>query len=349
MADSDQTEWILAAVQAAYEHGTPLEILGSGSRRQWGREPVGAPLALAAHRGIVTYEPGEYVITVRAGTPIVDVEAAVAAHGQQLAAELPRADARSTMGGAVALGLTGPNRPYAGSLRDAVLGVRVVTGTGQLLRFGGQVLKNVAGFDVSRLMVGAYGTLGVVTEVTLRLHPRPEEETVRVLACDWTDAHAHLLRWSGHLPLTGACYCDGRLHVRLGGRAVTVRRAAAEIGGDTGTLDTFAAVRDLRLELLRAPEVSLWRLLVPPATPLDPLTIVDWAGAQRLWGTTESAGAVQRTAARLGGQAMRVFGPNRTDDVWLRPAAATFDLLGRVKAVLDPQRILNRGRLFAAW
>ncbi len=350
MSDIETAGRVCAMVQAAYERNTPLEIIGGGSRRHFGREPLGEPLVLAPHRGIVAYEPSEYVITVRAGTPIVDVEAAVAAHGQVLAAELPRASGESTIGGAVALGLTGPSRPYAGSLRDAVLGVRIVTGTGQLLRFGGQVLKNVAGFDVSRLMVGAYGTLGVVMEVSLRLHPRPEEGAVRVLACDWAGARARLLDWAGRLPLTGACYARGLLYLRLAGRAATVGQAVREIGGEAGSADTFSAVRDLRLEALGVPATALWRLLVPPAAPLDPPeSVADWGGAQRFWATEESAGAVHAQAARLGGQAMRLSGPDRHEDVWATPVPATMALYGRVKAVLDPRGILNRGRLSAMW
>ncbi|MDA8389946.1 MAG: glycolate oxidase subunit GlcE [Gammaproteobacteria bacterium] len=347
---TEAVEQVCATVQTAYERGTPLEIVGSGSRRHWGREPIGEPLVLASYRGIVAYEPSEYVITVRAGTPIADIEAAVAAHGQTLAAELPRGAGPSTIGGAVALGLTGPSRPYAGSLRDAILGARIVTGTGQLLRFGGQVLKNVAGFDVSRLMVGAYGTLGVLMEVSLRLHPQPEESAVCVLACDWATARSRLLGWTGRLPLTGACYYEGRLHVRLGGRAAAIGRAVQEIGGETGSADTFFALRDLRLDALGVPPAALWRLLVPPAAPLDPpASVVDWGGAQRFWATQEPAGVVHALAARLGGQAVRLAGADRQEDVWAAPAPATMALYGRVKAVLDPRHILNRGRLSARW
>ncbi len=350
MGDADLTESVCASVRSAYERNAPIEVVGGGSRRDFGRAPIGEPLSLAGHCGIIGYEPGEYVITVRSGTPIADIEAAVAAHGQMLLAELPRADQRSTIGGAVALGLTGPGRPYRGSLRDAVLGVRVVTGTGQLLRFGGQVLKNVAGFDVSRLMVGAYGTLGVLLDVTLRLAPRPEEEAVRILHCDWPAACSRLLHWSGRLPLSGASYYGDHLRVRLSGDGALVARAAAQIGGDAAPIGEFHALRDLRLARLQTPAVALWRVLVPPATPLGPAeSIIDWGGAQRFWATAEAAATVRQFASDRGGQAVWLKGPDRGGDVWPVSSIATLALLGRLKGALDPHHVLNRGRLFPAW
>ncbi len=160
-------------VDRARETRIPLLIRGGGSKRFYGREIEGEPLDVTPYRGVVEYQPEELFVTARAGTPLRELEEILAERGQRLAFEPPFVGRGATVGGMVAAGLSGPRRPFAGSVRDHLLGVRVLTGRGEILAFGGKVVKNVAGFDLSRLMVGSLGTLAVVLEVTLRVHPIP--------------------------------------------------------------------------------------------------------------------------------------------------------------------------------
>ncbi|MHB1566522.1 MAG: glycolate oxidase subunit GlcE [Acidiferrobacter sp.] len=349
MRDADDTERLCAAIRSAYVNETPLEIRGGGTGRNFGRLPYGEPLSVASHVGILSYDPAEYVVTVRAGTPIAALESLLAAHDQVCVADIPRRTALSTIGGALALGLTGPGRPYSGSLRDAVLGMQIITGTGQPLVFGGQVLKNVAGFDVSRLMVGAYGTLGLITDVTLRLARRPEHEQVCALCCDWPTARARLVAWGCEIPLTGAVYHAGELFVRLSGPRTLVEAAARQIGGEDRAVEIFTTLRDWRHDFF-ANAQPLWRWLVPASTPLtEGAMLVDWGGAQRFWFTDQPPAVVRAAAQAVAGTAVRLWGGDRTDSVWALPPAPTMALLARIKTALDPRGVLNRGRLYAAW
>ncbi len=349
MTDHDDTALLASAVREAYERAAPMEIIAGGTRRAFGRAPTGTPLSVARHTGIVAYDPSEFVVTVRAGTPIVVLEEVLAREGQVLTVDVPRFGAESTIGGALAVGLTGPGRPYSGALRDAVLGVRLVSGTGEVVRFGGQVLKNVAGFDVSRLMIGAYGTLGLLLDVSLRTARRPEAQEVVCLERDWPSARAALRHWESVLPLSGACYAAGVLYVRLAGLAPRVAEACRVMGGAPGDPAVFTDLRDLRGTFFERPG-DLWRLLVPPESPWDPEgTLIDWAGAQRFWRVAGDATMVYELAARFRGQAMRLVGADRGAGPWAFPPPATMALMTRVKAALDPRGILNRGRLYPDW
>lgn len=349
MKDHDDSARLAGLVRQAYDDVTPLEIQGGGTRRHLGREPVGTPLSLAQHTGLVEYEPSEFVVSVRAGTSVADLEAVLAKERQVLSVDMPRFSGASTIGGALAVGFTGPGRPYSGALRDAVLGVRVISGTGEVLNFGGKVLKNVAGFDVSRLMVGAFGTLGIILDVSLRLATRPEAEAATCLTLDWPTARAQLKAWEGVMPVTAAYYEAGRLSVRLAGDAARVEAARRTMGGDAGRVESFDQLRDLSLGFFRR-SGPLWRLLVPPETPWEPAeTLIDWAGAQRFWVTDQESAVVVKEAERHGGQAMRVWGGPRDQAPWAVPPAATLALMTRVKSGFDPRFILNRGRLYPDW
>ena len=180
-SDADLTAALTEAVRGAAADRRPLEIRGGGTHAGMGRPVSATPLEMSGHRGVVAYDPAELVLTARAGTPLSEVEALLAEHGQMLAFEPPRLGSGGTLGGAVATGLSGPRRPFTGALRDFVLGARILSGQGEVLRFGGTVFKNVAGFDAFRLMAGAHGTLGVLLDISLRVVPRPAVEAARVL------------------------------------------------------------------------------------------------------------------------------------------------------------------------
>ena len=352
MGGVDRTETLQAAVAAARSNGTALQIVGAGTKGFLGRPPVGAPLSLMGHAGILSYEPTELVITARSGTPLADVEAALAKHGQMLAFEPPHFGPDATVGGCVASGLSGPRRPYGGAVRDHVLGVRLLNGRGEVLRFGGEVMKNVAGYDLSRLMVGAMGTLGVLLDVSIKVLPRPPVEVTLRQASTAARAIEAMNRWAARpLPLSAAAFDGEHLHVRLSGTDSGVRAARSAIGGEAvEDGDGFwQRLREHRHAFFESP-LPLWRLSVPPATPplnLPGKALVDWGGAQRwLLGETP-AGQIRAAAAGAGGHATLFRNGDRSGDAFhplARPVAA---LHRRLKAAFDPDGLFNRGRLYA--
>ncbi|HEX7606408.1 MAG TPA: glycolate oxidase subunit GlcE, partial [Usitatibacter sp.] len=211
----------------------PLAVRGGGTKDFYGHGCAGEVLDMTPYAGIVAYEPKELVVTVRAGTRLADLESALAAERQMLPFEPPHFAEGATIGGAVAAGLSGPRRPYAGSLRDFVLGTRIVNGKGEDLNFGGRVIKNVAGYDVSRLMAGALGTLGVITEISFKVLPRPAHETTLVFELDEENSTSQANRWAGlPLPVSATSWQAGKLRVRLSGALTAVAAAKSKMGGE---------------------------------------------------------------------------------------------------------------------
>lgn len=348
---ADRSRELRERVVAAAADGTPLRIAGGGSKPFYGRTASGMPLDITAHRGIVSYEPKELVITVRAGTPLSEVEEALAAQGQMLPFEPPRFAAGATLGGVVATGLSGPRRPYAGSVRDFVLGVRLLNGQGQLLRFGGEVMKNVAGYDLSRLVTGSLGVLGVILEVSLKVLPQPEQELTVTRECDAGEAIALMNRTAAKpLPVSGACHAGTQLRMRLSGSRQAVVAARAELGGadDAEGPEFWQGLREMRLPFLQVANDPLWRIAVRPSTP--PLELgeewIDWGGAQRWLRTERDAGTVRAAATAAGGHALMFSGGDRDGQVFhpLPPGLALIHR--RLKQAFDPQRVLNPGRLY---
>ena len=333
----------------------PLAIRGGGTKAFYGNEARGEPLDVAGYSGIVAYEPKELVLTVRAGTPVDEVEAALAAERQMLPFEPPRFDAgrgsRATIGGTVATGLSGPRRPYSGAVRDFVLGTRIVNGKGEDLAFGGRVIKNVAGYDVSRLMTGALGTLGVVTEVSFKVLPRPATETTLEFRMDEARAITEVNRWAGQpLPLSATAWHDGVLRVRLSGAPSAVEAACRKLGGEEvpGAGDYWGDLREHRLPFF-APQAPLWRVSVPQTTPPLPLggpQLVEWGGGLRWLCGTADAAALRDTVARVGGHATLFRGGDRAAGVFHPLAPAIEKIHRRLKSAFDPAGILNPGRLY---
>ena len=339
-------------VKQAAASGTPLCVRGSGSKACYGRHCAGEALDLTGHRGIVSYAPSELVITARAGTPLAEIEAALQAHGQHLPFEPPHFGPGATLGGTVAAGLSGPRRPWGGAVRDAVLGVKLVNGRGEVLQFGGQVMKNVAGYDLSRLMVGALGTLGVLLEVSVKVLPGPAEERTRVFELDPAAAAGRLTEWGRKpLPLSATLYQAGRLHVRLGGSAQGVRAAVEQMGGEplaAGDEALWHQVREQALPFFQA-EAPLWRIALPPAAPelnLPGETLTEWGGALRWLRTALPAERVRQRAAALGGHATLFRGHDGVGPVFQPLAPALLALHRRVKQALDPLGLFNPGRLY---
>ncbi|WP_163574231.1 glycolate oxidase subunit GlcE [Halomonas faecis] len=341
--------------QAAAER-TPLRIVGGDTRHFYGRPVEGETLSTAEHRGITFYDPVELVVSVRAGTPLTELEAALAEHGQMLGFEPPRFGEASTVGGMIATGLSGPRRPWAGAVRDFVLGIRLINHEGIEQRFGGQVMKNVAGYDLSRLMVGAQGSLGVIGEVSLKVIPRPLTTHSLRLELPLADARQRLAEWGREpLPISAAAWLDGALHLRLEGGPSSVAATRERIGGDDLDNAWWDALRDLALPSFSADDARpLWRLSLPHRAPdlglaeIDDTTMLhDWAGAQR-WLRTELDPEVLREACREAGGHATCYGPRAAGVEPFTPLPAVLMKYHRnLKAELDPHGIFNPGRLYA--
>lgn len=311
------------------------------------------------YAGIIDYEPSELVITARAGTSLAAIERAMRARGQMLAFEPPHFAEGGTLGGTIASGLSGPRRAYAGAVRDLVLGVRILDGVGDDLTFGGRVMKNVAGFDVSRLMAGALGTLGLITEVSLKCLPAPKSEATHAFVCSADQAIRMANEWAGlPLPLSATCYHDGRMQVRLSGAAPAVAAAAARIGGQTvpDAGGYWASVRD-HTHAFFAPAGSgarsLWRLSVKPTAPYTDLggdQLIEWGGGLR-WlsaGERTDPQKVRSWAAAQGGHATLFRAPAKNVTAFHPLDEVTAELHRKLKSVFDPHGILNRSRMVAA-
>ena len=349
--DNDASAAFAERLREASRSETPVDIVAGATKDFLGRITQSEPFDVSSHRGIVSYEPTELVITARAGTPLEEIERALAEGGQMLAFEPPHFGAGATLGGTIAGGLSGPRRPYAGAARDFVLGVKMLDGAGTMLSFGGQVMKNVAGYDVSRLMTGAMGTLGVLLEISLKVLPVAARSATLVFDMDAAGAIDAMNRWAGRpLPLSAACHCDGRLYVRLSGTAGGVDAAVAELGGDVDEdSGIWHAIRE-HSHTHFASDRPMWRLSLPPATgPLELPgdTLIDWGGALRWLASDADAELVRSAARNAGGHATLYRNGDRRGDVFHPLTPAMLRLHRRLKANFDPKGILNRGRMYA--
>lgn len=353
MSDSnDHTQLLCEQVIHACNNATPLVITAGNSKSFYGRDVQGEALSLAGHQGILSYKASELVITARSGSRIADIEAALDEHGQQLAFEPPRHSEQSTIGGVIACGLSGPARPFTGSARDFVLGAKIINGRGELMQFGGQVMKNVAGYDVSRLMVGAQGTLGIVAEISLKVLPKAEAETTLVFEMDAQQGHTMLRRWlhDGH-PITASCHYQGRLSVRLGSTENSIKQAHNKMGGEIAANDLWQQLRHQSHPCFQ--QDNLWRLSVPAATPIhhEDHQLIEWCGALR-WKVSNND--LFEKARRLNGHATRYLmntGPlsSTSEDEMFQPLQpAMLTMHKRIKHALDPNNILNPNRLYKA-
>ncbi len=341
-------------IRAAADAKRPLRICGGGSKSFYGNPVTGEDLQVTAYRGIVSYEPTELVITARAGTPLAEIETAMRERGQMLGFEPPHFGGGATLGGCIAAGLSGPRRASAGSVRDFVLGVRLLDGRGTDLAFGGQVMKNVAGYDVSRLITGSLGTLGVILEVSLKALPLPPAELTLCREQSRSDAIATMNAWAGQpLPITGTCHVQKRLYVRLAGAASAVKAAANKIGGEEvgNAAEFWRNVRDQQ-DVFFSGVRPTWRIsLQSTAAELDLSgpQLVEWGGALRWLKSDDDAMSVREAARKADGHAT-LFRRGATDINAFHPLPeAMMRLHRRVKQAMDPVGILNPGRMYSEW
>ena len=344
-------EQFAGTVRDAAAQKRTLRIRGGGSKDFYGGALQGDVLDVSAYRGIVAYEPPELVVTARCGTSLAELEREMQGKGQMLAFEPPHFGPGATLGGCVAAGLSGPRRPHAGAVRDLVLGVRVLDGAGRDLRFGGQVMKNVAGYDVSRLMAGAMGTLGVVLEISVKALPLPVAEFTLRREHTQGEAIALANEWAGKpLPITATCHVRNELYVRLAGAAAAVRAAREKLGGEevTDSPAFWRGIREQEHEFFTGDD-PLWRISLKSTTPplnLPGPQMIEWGGALRWLRSRAAAGTVREAAAFGGGHATLFRAPDKSGGAFHPLSPVLLKIHRRLKQAFDPAGILNPGRLY---
>jgi len=347
----DISQALQQQVQHAIENNTPLNICGGNSKTFLGRNAIGEPINAAPHSGIIEYDSRELVITVRGGTSLSEIETTLAESKQMLAFEPPHYGASATLGGTIACGLSGPRRPHAGSARDFVLGCKVLNGRGEILNFGGRVMKNVAGYDVSRLMVGAFGTLGILLEISLKVLPRSAASHTLMQECSPIEAIEKMSVLRTHsMPVDAACYHAGQCYFRLSGSEQGVQHARTLLSGEelTHAEDFWHNLREQQLHFFDANK-PLYRIAVKPDTAPLPLSgewLIDWAGTQRWLVSDEPLEHIRSVVAGRGGH-VTVWRRGNRDTVFQPLSAPLLSLHRNLKNSFDPNNIFNRDRMYA--
>jgi len=350
---SDLTNELIAQVRDAVEAKETLAISAGCSKTFMGRQiETDRTIDVSGHTGIVSYQPVELVMTARAGTTLAEIESALAENNQMLACEPPRFGGRATLGGTLATNVSGPGRPWYGSIRDHVLGVTLINGESEQLRFGGQVMKNVAGYDLSRLQAGAMGGLGLMTEISLKVLPKPATTRTLKFTMDQAEAIQRMNSMSGQpKPITAAYWSSGELYVRLAGAASAVDATAKSWGGEELASDVALALwsdlQDQQLAIFNADKV--WRFSMKSSADVLPIegdSLINWGGAERWYVGDHSFDRMVALAEGAGGQVSLYRGGDRTDEV-LHPVNPSIQSLQqRIKASVDPQGVFNPGRAF---
>ena len=353
-ASNDVVRSLQERVRSAVATRTPLVIRAGGTKDFYGRAVSENHEVLdpRAYCGVIDHEPTELVITACSGTPLAEVESVLAQHTQMLAFEPPHFGSSATLGGAIACGLAGPRRMAAGAVRDFVLGATLLDGRADVLRFGGNVMKNVAGYDVSRALAGSLGTLGMILDVSLKVLPLPAaEQTVRLQLTE-ADAIRRVNEWAGQpWPISATAWVDSALTVRLSGAAAGVRAAQQKLGGDliTDGAAFWTTLREQTHAFFKSgPASTLWRLSLPPTTMSLDLgaNLIEWRGAQRWLWSSAPAADIRAKAQAAGGHAT-AFRQHDRNDVFHPLAPALAHIHQRLKKEFDPMGIFNPGRMYS--
>lgn len=351
MSNNNISEQLQQQVEQAVANNKPLNICGGNSKRFYGREASGNELNVNEHAGVVNYEPTELVITARAGTPLQDIEQVLASENQMLGFEPPAFGESATIGGTVACNLSGPRRAFSGSARDFVLGSTIINGKAEILHFGGEVMKNVAGYDVSRLMCGALGTLGVLLDVSLKVLPRPESEMTLVheLGVDESLKKVHQLARQS-LPISATCFDENSLHIRLSGTDAAVKAARKLVGGDELQANTeyWQQLKEHKLKYFDN-AASIWRLSLvsnAPVLNLKGKTLYEWNGAQRWLVGDEQEQNIREQVARFGGHAVCFRQCDDHQHIFHPLDTGLLKLHRQLKQAFDPDSIFNPGRMY---
>ncbi|MFV2032179.1 MAG: glycolate oxidase subunit GlcE [Gammaproteobacteria bacterium] len=346
--ENDIEQALQVSIREATENAAPLRIVGGDTKAFYGHPVDAEALELGAHSGVIDYDPSELVITLRAGSKLSDVEALLAENRQMLGFEPPHFGKNATVGGMVASGLSGPRRAYAGAIRDFILGVKIIDGRGEVLNFGGRVIKNVAGFDVSRLMVGALGTLGVILEVSLRLIPMVETEVTLGFEHASADEHIGWINELGSrpLPLSASLWRQGHSLLRLSGSDQGVASAVRQLGGDVEN-DIWPQIREQTHEYFTG-QNQFTRIALPATCddflPTDQL--IEWGGAQRWLRGKVELNELRQTVESRDGMVCAYRGGGQSESVFHPLSAPMLALHRNLKASFDPAAILNPGRFY---
>lgn len=354
--NTDISQQLQQQVAQACEHVTALRIIGGNSKAFYGRVDdrwlSAEILNVSSHRGVLSYEPTELVITARAGTPLAEIEKLLDDNGQMLAFEPPAFAASATIGGTIACNLSGPRRAYVGAARDFLLGCKIINGKGEILSFGGEVMKNVAGYDVSRLMAGALGTLGVLLEVSLKVLPKTEMVKTQLFHCSSIEALNKIHRWSQTpLPISASSFHDSVLRIRLSGAAKSVQTARDTVGGENidNAEQYWHQLKEQNLDFF-ATEKPLWRISL--ASDIETFTadddsnfLYEWGGALRWLKTETPAEIIQQAAADVDGHAI-LFRHSEQQTCFQPLSPGLLRIHKNLKQGFDPKNILNPGKLY---
>ncbi|CAE6795746.1 glycolate oxidase subunit GlcE [Paraburkholderia haematera] len=345
-------------IEKAYARGHRLCIRGGGSKDWYGAATTGEVLDTRAYRGVVAYDPAELVITARSGTPLAEIEQLLSARQQMLAFEPPHFGPGATFGGCIATGLAGPRRMSVGALRDFLLGASILTGQGEFLQFGGQVMKNVAVYDVARLMAGSLGTLGLLMDISVKVLPIPPAFATLRQEMGARDAVRKLNEWAGQpLPITASSWHEGMLTIRLEGATAAVRAACSALGGESMQNQAAAmywqSLREQSAAFFQKSPIgaTLWRLCVPsttvPALLRDPDSqLIEWGGSQRWLFAADDDDSLRRDAVAAGGHATQFRYARSGIDVFTALSAPLTGIHQRLKTAFDPAGVFNHGRMF---
>lgn len=347
----DISQQLIQQIEQAFAADTPLEICAGNSKAFYGRKIQAEPLDVAAHSGIINYEPTELVITARAGTRLSELENTLNEQGQMLGFEPPHFAGSATLGGTIACNFSGPRRPYSGAARDYVLGCNIINGKAEKMHFGGEVMKNVAGYDVSRLMCGAMGTLGLLLDVSLKVIPKPEAEFTVVHECDAQSAIDKMHQWMlQSIPLSATSYADGKLYSRLASNEASIKSAHLKMGGElTSDNSYWQQLKEQQYTFFNS-ELPIWRLsLASSHTPLNLQgdTVYDWGGALRWLRGDESADKVRHTLESIGGHAILFKNNIKHIEPFHELSPGVHAMHRQLKLAFDPKNILNSGRMYA--
>jgi glycolate oxidase FAD binding subunit len=352
MLESDYIQTLCASIQQANNSQQSLQIQAGGSKLFYGNQISATALDVSANTGIVEYEPSELFITARNGTLLSDIESTLDSNHQMLPFEPPHFSSKATLGGTIACGLSGPRRPYASSLRDCVLGTHVVNGKGEHLEFGGKVMKNVAGYDASRLMCGAFGTLGVLTQISLRVSPKPQIEITVAIECTQSEALNTMSAWTQtQLPISATYFNDNVLYVRIAGLEKTTKKIHQEIGGEKiPSSETFwIAIKNHQTDFFQT-ELPLWRIIVPNNTAtlsINGDSCLEWNGGVRWIKSNDDAQHIINQCQTSNGHAALFRAKSKPSDCLASINPKLKKLHLNLKSAFDPNQILNPGRMYS--
>ena len=350
--EQDKSQAIQAQVEEARSGKIKLNIRAGNSKSFFGRESTGGLLDVSGHAGIINYEPTELVVTARAGTTLKEIETVLDSENQMLGFEPPAFGKDASIGGTIACGFSGPRRAFAGSARDFILGSTIINGKAEYIHFGGEVMKNVAGYDVSRLMCGAMGTLGVLMDLSLKVLPKPESELTLVFEMETEDAllKVHQLARQS-LPISATCFDDEMLHIRLSGTEGAIRAACGQLGGDKVPAGEsfWQRLKEHELDFFQQKK-NIWRISLASNSPLLNLAgqqLYEWNGALRWLASDEEEYTIRQEVTRHGGHAICFRQHRKSEQVFHPLESGLLKVHRELKRAFDPEAILNPGRMYA--